>query len=82
MKSIRRMALAGLVLAALATPAAAQQGSTVTQADVQRLQDNIYLADRDVQQARSRDSAQGFFQGAAVGRGLVPSAAVIIHESR
>jgi len=58
MKSIRRMALAGLVLAALATPAAAQQGSTVTQADVQRLQDNIYLADRDVQQARSRDSAR------------------------
>jgi hypothetical protein len=30
----------------------------VTQADVQRLQDNIYLADRDVQQARSRDSAR------------------------
>jgi hypothetical protein len=58
MTSIRRMALAGLVLAALATPAAAQQGSTVTQADVQRLQDNIYLADRDVQQARSRDSAR------------------------
>src|SRR6185503_4118449 len=58
MKSIRRMAMAGLVLAALATPAAAQQGSTVTQADVQRLQDNIYLADRDVQQARSRDSAR------------------------
>jgi hypothetical protein len=58
MKSIRRMAMAGLVLAALATPVAAQQGSTVTQADVQRLQDNIYLADRDVQQARSRDSAR------------------------
>jgi hypothetical protein len=58
MKSIRRMALAGVVLAALATPAAAQQGSTVTQADVQRLQDNIYLAERDVQQARSRDSGR------------------------
>jgi hypothetical protein len=56
MKSIRRMALVGFVLAALATPAAAQQGSTVTQADVQRLQDNIYLAERDVQQARSRDA--------------------------
>ena len=58
MKPIRRMALAGVVLAALATPAAAQQGSTVTQADVQRLQDNIYLAERDVQQARSRDSGR------------------------
>jgi hypothetical protein len=46
----------GFVLATLATPAAAQQGSTVTQADVQRLQDNIYLAERDVQTARSRDA--------------------------
>src|SRR5262245_13614984 len=54
MKSMRRMAIVGLVLAALATPAAAQQGSTVTQADVQRLQDNIYLAERDVQQTRAR----------------------------
>ena len=58
MKSIRRMAQVGLALAALATPAAAQQGSTVTQADVQRLQDNIYLAERDVQQTRNRDSAR------------------------
>jgi hypothetical protein len=58
MTSIRQVALTGLVLAALATPAAAQQGSTVTQADVQRLQDNIYLAERDVQQTRSRDSGR------------------------
>jgi len=56
MKSIRRMALVGLALAALASPAAAQQGSTVTQSDVQRLQDNIYLAERDIQQTRSRDA--------------------------
>jgi len=56
MRLIRRTAVVAFVLAALATPAAAQQGSTVTQADVQRLQDNIYLADRDVQQARSRDA--------------------------
>src|SRR5262245_64160290 len=58
MKSMRRMAIVGLVLAALATPAAAQQGSTVTQADVQRLQDNIYLAERDIQQTRARDAAR------------------------
>jgi len=58
MKSIRRMAQVGLALAVLATPAAAQQSSTVTQADVQRLQDNIYLAERDVQQTRNRDSAR------------------------
>jgi hypothetical protein len=56
MRLIRRTALVGFVLATLATPAAAQQGSTVTQADVQRLQDNIYLAERDVQQSRSRDA--------------------------
>jgi hypothetical protein len=51
--------MAGLMLAALAVPASARQGTSVTQADVQRLQDNVYLAERDVQQARSRDSARG-----------------------
>jgi hypothetical protein len=30
----------------------------VTPADIQRLQDNVYLADRDVSQARSRDAAR------------------------
>ena len=30
----------------------------MTQADIQRLQDNVYLADRDVSQARSRDAAR------------------------
>jgi hypothetical protein len=58
MKSIRRIAMAGLVFAALAAPASARQATSVTQADVQRLQDNIYLAERDVQQARGRDSAR------------------------
>src|SRR5512144_932117 len=56
MTAIRRLAIAGFVCAALVAPAAAGQGSSVTQADVQRLQDNIYLAERDVQQARSRDT--------------------------
>ena len=58
MNSIRRIATASAVLLALAAPVAARQASSVTQADVQRLQDNIYLAERDVQQARSRDSAR------------------------
>jgi TolA-binding protein len=58
MNSIRRIAMAGFVVVALATPAAARQATSVTQADVQRLQDNIYLAERDVQQARTRDSAR------------------------
>jgi hypothetical protein len=51
--------MAGVMLAALAVPASARQGASVTQADVQRLQDNVYLAERDVQQARGRDSARG-----------------------
>ena len=58
MMSIHRTLLAGVIIAGLAVPAAAQQSSTVTQADIQRLQDNVYLADRDVSQARSRDAAR------------------------
>ena len=56
--SIRRGLLLGVVITGLAAPVAAQQSSTVTQADIQRLQDNVYLADRDVSQARSRDAAR------------------------
>jgi hypothetical protein len=51
-----RVALAAVLTAALAAPAAAQQ--SVTQADVQRLQDNVYLAERDVTQLRSRDASR------------------------
>jgi TolA-binding protein len=58
MTSIRRGILIGLIVAGLAAPAVAQQSTTVTQADIQRLQDNVYLADRDVSQARSRDAAR------------------------
>jgi hypothetical protein len=42
----------------LALPAFAQQNSSVTQADVQRLQDNVYLADRDISQLRGRDATR------------------------
>ena len=56
--SIRRGLLLGVLFAGLAAPVAAQQSTTVTQADIQRLQDNIYLADRDLAQARSRDAAR------------------------
>ena len=55
---ILRTFLSAVIIAALALPAAAQQNSTVTQTDIQRLQDNVYLADRDVSQARSRDAAR------------------------
>jgi hypothetical protein len=57
MMRIRTLLLA-LIIAGCALPAAAQQSSTVTQADIQRLQDTVYLADRDVSQARSRDAAR------------------------
>jgi hypothetical protein len=56
--SIRRGLLVGVLIAGLAGPVAAQQSTTVTTADIQRLQDNIYLADRDLSQARSRDAAR------------------------
>jgi len=46
--------------AARPAPAAAAQASTsVTSSDIQRLQDSIYDASRDISQARSRDAALG-----------------------
>jgi hypothetical protein len=53
---ITRTVLAGLLVAGLTAPAAAQ--ARITEADVQRLQDNVYLAERDVNQLRTRDSAR------------------------
>jgi hypothetical protein len=58
MRSMHRVAVAALLVASLAAPAAAQQNLNVTQTDIQRLQDNVYLAERDVSQVRSRDSAR------------------------
>ena len=60
MHRIQRVAMAALVAAALAAPAAAQQQnySPVSQADIQRLQDNVYQASTDIQQLRSRDAAR------------------------
>jgi TolA-binding protein len=56
MSFIYRTVLAGLVAVALAAPASAQQN--VTQSDIQRLQDNVFLADRDISQLRSRDATR------------------------
>ncbi len=50
-----RAALAALVAVSLASPAAAQ---SVTQADIQRLQDSVFLAERDISQMPNRDSAR------------------------
>ena len=56
MTFIYRVATAALLVAALAAPAAAQQA--VTQTDIQRLQDNVYLVERDLDQLRSRDATR------------------------
>ncbi len=59
-KPIRRSTLGLLVLAlagALGTAAAAQ--STVSSAEILRLEDSIYDASRDVSQLRSRDASAG-----------------------
>ena len=58
MRRIHRVAVAALLVASLAAPAAAQQNQTVTQADIQRLQDNVYQADRDITQLRGRDATR------------------------
>ena len=55
MTRMHHIAFGGLLMASLASPAAAQN---VTQTDVQRLQDNIYLADRDVTALRGRDATR------------------------
>jgi len=55
MTRISRVALAVLVAVGLAGPAWAQ---AVTQADIQRLQDNAFLAERDINSLRSRDSSR------------------------
>jgi hypothetical protein len=56
MTFITRAVLAALVTVALTAPAVAQQ--SVTQADIQRLQDNVFLAERDINQMGSRDAAR------------------------
>jgi hypothetical protein len=56
MKFISQVAVAALFAAVLSAPAAAQ--TTVSQTDISRLQDNVYLAERDVQQMRGRDSTR------------------------
>ena len=53
---IHRIAVAAMLVAAWTALAAAQ--ASVTQADIQRLQDNIYLAERDLSQLRSRDGGR------------------------
>jgi hypothetical protein len=48
---------APVLVAALALPAAAQN-ARITNADIQKLQDNVYLAERDINQLKTRDAAR------------------------
>jgi hypothetical protein len=58
MRGIHSAALAAILVATLAVPAAAQSGASVSQSDIQRLQDNVFQASNDVSQLRSRDNAR------------------------
>jgi hypothetical protein len=58
MRGIQSAALAALLIAGLVVPAAAQSGSSVSQSDIQRLQDNVFQASNDVSQLRTRDNSR------------------------
>jgi hypothetical protein len=59
MRCIQRAALATLIAGMFAASAAAQQPySSVTESDIQRLQDSVFQAGNDVAQLRTRDSAR------------------------
>lgn len=59
MRCIQRAALAALIAGVFAANVAAQQPySTVTESDIQRLQDSVFQAGGDIAQLRSRDSAR------------------------
>lgn len=59
MQCIHRVVLAVLLVGGLATGAGAQQSySSVTESDIQRLQDGVFQASNDIAQLRTRDSAR------------------------
>jgi hypothetical protein len=61
MTGIHRVAIVATIavtLSAAAWPVAASAQQSLTQTDIQRLQDNVYLADRDITQLRTRDASR------------------------
>ena len=59
MTRICHAAQAALLVIAISMPAAAAQiQNPVTQSDIQGLQDNVYLAERDISQLRTRDATR------------------------
>ena len=57
-RTIVNAALAALLVASFAAPVAARQAASVTQSDIQRLQDNVYQAGNDLSQLRSLDATR------------------------
>ena len=58
MSRVPRVAIAVVLAASFGATVVAQQGSSVTAFDIQRLQDNVYQAAADVTELRSRDRAR------------------------
>jgi hypothetical protein len=61
MTGIHRVAIVATIavtLSAAVWPVAASAQQSITQTDIQRLQDNVYLADRDITQLRTRDTSR------------------------
>jgi TolA-binding protein len=55
---MKRLLLTAIAALFVAAPVSAQGTGAVTQSDITRLQDSIYLADRDLSSLRSRDAAR------------------------
>ena len=70
--SIRRGLLLGVIITGLAASVAAQQSSTVTQADIQRLQDNENTATTTLGQVNF-SNLQSFLQGTISNFNVVPN---------
>ena len=58
MSRVQHAAIAVLLAASVGATVVAQQSSSVTEFDIQRLQDNVYQAATDVTELRSRDRAR------------------------
>lgn len=58
MSRVPHVAIAVLLAASVGATVVAQQGSSVTVFDIQRLQNNVYQAAADVTELRSRDRAR------------------------
>ena len=58
MKPLRTLMASLAITTVMAAPGVAQTAGPITQADIQRLQDEVFQAGSDVQQLRARDAAK------------------------